>query len=149
MNEQPPQGPRKHRRTAAWTVFAGAAGLIALIVILGVTGHDSPASTAAPPQAAPSSSALAAPPSPAASQEPCTTHSCIVADAKGLVGSVAKDESVLTAMSCYSSTVKHAAPGVWTVHCLATYSDGSQWDGIASVLISANRVTWEPTQETR
>jgi hypothetical protein len=68
-----------------------------------------------------------------------------VDDAKQLVGSVAKDESVITAMNCHESTVKHAAPGIWTVDCTATYSDGTQVGGIATVLLSQGKITWEPT----
>jgi len=66
-----------------------------------------------------------------------------VDDAKQLVGNTASDGSVITKMSCDQSTVRHAAPGVWTVHCTATYSDGSQWDGIASVLLSKSQVSWQ------
>jgi hypothetical protein len=113
-------------------------------------GPPPPTGTAAnpagsPSAAAPSSPALAAAPSATASPPPCTTHSCIAQDAKGLVGAVAQDESVITAMDCYQSTVKHAAPGIWTVDCTATYSDGSQVSGIATVLLSQDKVTWEPT----
>jgi hypothetical protein len=159
MSEQPPQdplrpawpqppgrGPRKRFPPSAVAIALVAAAIIALIVTLGATQHDSTGSTAAPAAAPPSSSALASAPSAAASPAPCTTHACVVEDAKGLVGDVAKDESVLTAMSCYESTVKNPDPGVYTVHCLATYSDGSQWDGIASVLISKGQLTWEPTE---
>lgn len=145
------KGPRKHwsgRRIAAVAVIAGAALFATFLVIVGAIAGSGSGSTAGAPLAASSSSALAAPPSTAASQAPCTTHACIVADAKSsLIGDVAKDESVLTALTCYSSTVRNPDPGVWTVHCLATYSDGTQWDGIASVLISKGRVTWEATQE--
>lgn len=63
-----------------------------------------------------------------------------------LVGAVAKDESVITALSCTGS-VKNPDPGVYTVSCVATYSDGSKWDGPASVLTSQNKATWEPTQD--
>jgi len=111
-----------------------------------------PSSTA--PAAAPSSSALAAPPAPTPDPSPsevdCTSHSCIVQDAKSaLVGAIAKDESVMTALSCQSSTVKHLGPGIWSVHCTATYSDGSVWDGIATVLLGQSQVTWEATEEVQ
>jgi hypothetical protein len=120
--------------------------LAAALALSGCAPRDSGTPAANPPAAPASASALAAPPSPASSPQPCTTHACIVTDAKGLVGSVARDESVVTAMSCYSSTVKHPAPGVWTVRCVATYSDGSRWGGIASILTSQDKVTWEPTE---
>ena len=127
--------------------------LLILVSALALTGCASTTTTtvrapsSAPPAAAPSASALAAAPSatPSPSEVACTTHSCIVDDAKQLVGSVAKDESVITAMDCRSSTVKHAAPGIWTVSCTATYSDGSQVAGIATVLLSQSKITWEPT----
>jgi len=65
------------------------------------------------------------------------------------VGGVAKDESVMTALTCYPSTVRNPDPGIYTVSCLATYSDGSQWDGIASVLLSQNQVTWQATEQVQ
>ena len=84
----------------------------------------------------------------AGSSSQCTSNSCITQDAKqSLTRAVAKDESVITGLSCNASTVKNPDSGVYTVSCLATYSDGSEWDGIASVLISQNKSTWEPTQE--
>ena len=107
------------------------------------TPPTSPASS--PSSAAGSPSALAAAPSATPSPQPCTSHSCIIDDAKQLVGSVAKDESVITAMSCEESTVKHLAPGIWSVRCTATYSDGSQVAGIATVLLEQGKITWEPT----
>lgn len=74
----------------------------------------SPSSAAGQPSSSAGEASSAAG-SPSASVAPCTSHSCIVDDAKQLVGSVAEDESVITAMDCYESTVKHAAPGIWTV----------------------------------
>lgn len=64
-----------------------------------------------------------------------------------MVGTVAKDNSVLTKMKCRKSTVKQPTPGVYTVHCTATYSDSSAWSGIASVLLKQDRVAWQPTGE--
>ena len=55
----------------------------------------------------------------------------------------------MTGLHCYQSSVKNPDPGIYTVSCLATYSDGSEWDGIASVLLSQSKVTWEPTQEVQ
>jgi len=110
-----------------------------------------PSSTA--PAAAPSSSALAAPPAPTPDPSPsevdCTSHACIISDARSLIGGVAKDESVMTAMSCQDSTVKHLGPGIWSVRCAATYSDGSVWDGIATVLLTSSQVTWEATEQVQ
>lgn len=106
-----------------------------------------------PEAATPSDSALAstaqqvaapvAAPSPTG---PCTTNGCIITDAKTMVGDVAKDESVLTKMTCKQSTVKQPTPGVYTVHCTSTYSDGSVYAGVASVLILQDKVAWEPTE---
>ena len=80
------------------------------------------------------------------SSSTCTSNSCIAQDAKqSLTGVVAKDESVITGLSCDQCTVKNPSQGVYTVSCTATYSDGSRWAGIASVLISQNKTTWEPT----
>lgn len=104
-----------------------------------INSAGSPAAAGEPSTAAGSSSASA---------PPCTTHACVIEDAKSsLVGGVAKDESVMTALTCYSSTVKNPDPGIYTVQCRASYSDGSEWDGIASVLLSQSKVTWEPTEQ--
>jgi hypothetical protein len=116
------------------------------------TATTAPTRTATPaaatsPAAAPSSPAPA--PSPSASPAPCTSRSCIVYYAKSLVGGIAQSESVMTAISCDSSTVKHLAPGIWSVRCTATYSDGQVWDGIATVLLTQGKVTWEPTQQVQ
>ena len=51
----------------------------------------------------------------------------------------------MTALTCYPTSVKNPDPGIYTVSCQATYSDGSVWDGIASVLLNSNQVTWQPT----
>jgi len=75
----------------------------------------------------------------------CTTASCIVPDAESLKGDVAKDNSVITGVTCTPSTVRQVVSGTWTVHCTATYSDGSKWAGIASILTGKGDVDWEPT----
>jgi len=137
------------RRLTAPVILAAALALTGCGTVSSLAAPASTPASSAPPAAAPSSSALAAPPSPAASPAPCTSHACIVYDAQGLVGAIAKDESVLTKMDCYQSTVKHAAPGIWTVSCLATYSDGSQWDGIATVLLTSGQVTWEAIEQVQ
>ncbi len=129
---------RRHSKAASMAL--GLALVLGIIFFIGVavanngsTGSGSPA--AGPPSA-----------SAAASSAPCTTASCIITDAKqALVGGVAKDESVMTALSCRKFTVKNPDPGVWTVQCTATYSDASVYAGIASVLLSQNKATWEPT----
>lgn len=108
------------------------------------------AATGAQPSAVPSSAPSSEPSAAAApSSAPCTTRACIVADAKTLVGSVDKGNAVLTKMSCRKSTAKKVAPGVYTVHCNASYSDGGIWAGIASVLLEQGKVTWEATSAIR
>ena len=75
----------------------------------------------------------------------CTTASCIVSDAEGLKGTVAKDNSVMTGVACNASTVRQVVSGTWTVHCTVTYSDGAKWAGLASILTGSGDVEWEPT----
>ena len=143
---------RRHAPLAA-LILASALALTACATTTTTTVRTpstTPAATAAaagsPSSAAGSPSAAAG--SPSASSAPCTTHSCIISDAKSsLVGGVAKDESVMTALTCYSTSVKNPDPDIYTVTCQATYSDGSVWDGIASVLLTTSNVTWQPTQQ--
>ena len=105
---------------------------------LGTTGSTSAAASSA----APSSPAPAA----AASSTTCTTKACIVIYAETLKGGVAKDNSVMTKITCKKSTVKQVVSGTYTVHCTATYSDGMVAKGIASVLLAGNgQVEWEAT----
>jgi hypothetical protein len=132
-------------RHASPSVLAAALALSGCAAAASSPAAGTPASS---PSAAGSPSAAAAQPS--ASAPPCTTHSCIVADAKSaLVGQVAKDESVVTRLTCYSTSVRNPDPGIYTVNCVASYSDGSQWDGVASVLLAKGQVTWEATEEVQ
>ena len=134
-----------------------SAGLIAAAIAIAAltgcasTGGTSGTAAAGAPSAVPSSAPVAAAssePSAVASTGPCLTKACIVSDVKqSLVGGVAKDESVMTKMACKKSTVKQPAPGVYTVHCTATYSDGTVYAGIASLLVAKSQVTWEVTGE--
>jgi hypothetical protein len=119
------------------------APLIALAAIATLTGCASLGSS--PAAAGPPSSAPSAPaPSPAA--PPCTTRACIVTDAEALKGTVAKDNAVMTKVTCTASTVKQVVSGTYTVHCTVTYSDGMVARGIASVLTAGSgQVDWEPT----
>ena len=114
--------------TAIIPALAGCASL----------GGTTGTSAAGAPSAAPSASAVA-------SSQPCTTKACIVTDAEGLKGTVAKDNSVMTKVTCKASTVKQVVSGTYTVHCTATYSDGTVARGIASVLTGKGDVDWEPT----
>jgi hypothetical protein len=83
--------------------------------------------------------------SAAASSAPCTTKACIVTDAEGLTGTVAKDNAVMTRVACKKSTVRPVVSGTYTVHCTVSYSDGMVARGIASVLTGKGDVEWEPT----
>jgi hypothetical protein len=116
---------------------------LAIIAAAALAGCGSLGGSAAgqPPASAGAPSAAAV-----ASQAPCTTHACIVNDAEGLKGTVAKDNSVMTKVTCKGSTVKQVVSGTYTVHCTVSYSDGMVAAGIASVLLSGSgQVDWEPT----
>jgi len=115
---------------------------LAALAIAGCASTTTSTTAAGAPSSAPSAAPSAEP-----SSGPCTTRACIAADAQGMTGTVAKDNSVLTKMKCRKATVRQPTPGVYTVHCTATYSDGSVWTGIASVLTSQGRVAWQATGE--
>lgn len=81
-----------------------------------------------------------------AGQSGCNARSCVVSTVKQtLVGTVAKDESVITGMTCRPGTIKQNAGDTWTVSCTASYSDGSKWSGFATIVVSQTKVTWQPT----
>jgi hypothetical protein len=128
---------RRHSRAASWVlgIVLALAGLFIAGLFIAAANSSSGNSS---PAAAPSSSALA-------SAAPCTSNACIATNAEVLKGTVAKDYSVMTNVTCSKSTVKEVVSSTYTVHCTVSYSDGSMWDGIASVLISKNEVDWEPT----
>jgi hypothetical protein len=110
------------------------------VITAALSGCGSLGSTA---EGAPSGAASS--PSAAASQGPCTTKACIAADGEDLKGTVAKDNSVMTKVTCSKSTVRQVVAGTYTVHCTATYSDGTVARGIASVLTGTGAVDWEVT----
>ena len=119
-------------------IFAIIGALVVAGIIIsalsggGSSGSSSPsADSAGSPSSSPSSI--------------CTTNACIVSDAEGLKGTVAKDNSVMTKVTCRASTVKQVVSGTYTAGCTVTYSDGSVWDGIASVLTGSGNIDWEPT----
>jgi hypothetical protein len=115
--------------------------LLATATVAGCGTQSAGTTTAA--AGPPSSSAPAPAPSPT---QICTTRACIVQDAEqGLIGDVAKDESVLTKMKCKPSTVRHNAGNTWTVACVATFSDGSKSDGYVNLLPGQSKITFEPT----
>jgi hypothetical protein len=117
-----------------------AVSTVAALALAGCASTGSSSAAAGQPSSS-ATSASAAP----ASQGPCTTKACIVSDAEQLKGTVAKDNSVATAVTCKTATVKRVVAQTYTVHCTMDYSDGAVWDGIASVLISQDKVAWEPT----
>jgi hypothetical protein len=51
----------------------------------------------------------------------------------------------MTKVTCRTSTAKQVVSGTYTVNCTVTYSDGSVWNGIASVLTVSGDIDWEPT----
>lgn len=146
---------RRQRSESVMRYAAIAAVILAcgLAVGCGSASRSSSVSDTSPtssPVSASQTQAQAAPSSAAASPsgEVCYTHSCIVSDAEQMTGTTASDGSVITKMSCDVSTVRHAAPGVFTVGCTATYTDGSQWYGIVSVLTSKSQLSWQPQYQT-
>jgi hypothetical protein len=105
----------------------------------------SPSSAAAQPSSAAGepSSAVGSPSAP-----PCTTHSCIAQDAEqSMVGTAAKDGSVVTKADCYRSTVTANAGDTYTVSCDITYTDGTVWNGLVTLLMASNQVSWQPESE--
>jgi hypothetical protein len=126
-------------------LIAAAAAALALA---GCASSASPSGGPPPPTsgaATPSAAALAAP-SSSPSPQLCTTHTCIARDIEqGLTGAVAKDESVITKVTCYKSTVVfHKAADTWSASCTATYSDGSSVSGTGNLLVSQQQVTFTP-----
>ena len=102
-----------------------------------------------PSDAAGSPSSAAGAPSAAAgspSSAPCLTHACIVQIAEqSMVGTTAKDGSVITKAVCYKSTVQYSsAANTYTVSCDITYTDGSTWHGLVTLLENSDQVSWQP-----
>jgi len=115
------------------------AGIGAVVVVVFVLAHISSGGSSA------SSPNAAADPAPSAAAA-CTTNACIASDAQqSLVGSVAKNDSVMTKATCRASTVKRNAGGTYTVVCTVTYSDGNVARGNASLIPAQNEITFEPT----
>jgi len=127
---RPPQGGGSH-----WVrnILAGIGAVVVIGIVVSVLSHTSSGGS--------SSTAPAGSPSSAV----CTTNACIASDAEGLKGTVAKDNSVMTKVTCRTSTVNQVVSGTYTVNCTVTYSDGSVWNGIASVLTVSGDIDWEPT----
>lgn len=135
----------------------------AALTLTGCAASGSSSSSPPPPAASPSSaagspsaaagspSAAAGSPSAAAgspSSAPCTTHACIVSDAQSsMVGTTAKDGSVITKAVCFKSTVKANPGDTYTVSCNITYTDGTVWNGLVTLLLASNQVSWQPQSE--
>jgi hypothetical protein len=90
--------------------------------------------------------------SPAASPSAtvCASTSCAIATIQqSLVGVVAKDNSVMTAVKCKPSSLKENAGDTWTAQCTVTYSDGAQWSGYGNMVPAKDSVTFEPEEQVR
>ena len=153
---------------AAAGIAVSAAALVATLIGIGVGGTTgsgqaagsaaAAASSAAPSSDAgsPSSNVGSAQPSSDAGAEPsssaggsdCTSHACIVQEAEQWeVGQQAKDGSVVTKAVCYESTVTANAGDTYTVSCDLTYTDGTVWAGLVTILEASNQVSWQPESE--
>lgn len=88
----------------------------------------------------------AAQPSAEPSSGPCTTHACIASDMDtALVGMTAEDESVSVKAKCNKHTVVyHQAADDYSATCVVTFSDGSLATGTGNLLVSQNKVTFQP-----
>ena len=94
-------------------------------------------SPAAPPQGSPAAAV-------SSSAAPCTTDKCLAGDMQTLVGTVDKEDSVMTKLACKASTVKRKTAGIWTMTCTVTYSDGTVARGVGTVDEAQDEVTFEP-----
>jgi hypothetical protein len=129
------------------SALIASTALAAITALSGCASAGSPDAGNVTPAGIPSS-APSAVPDPAPSQAACTTDSCIASGLqKSLVGLVAKDNSVITAATCYKRTVKHNAGNTWTASCHVTYSDGTEYSGYATYDVAKNEVLWEPSGE--
>jgi len=128
------------RRVAPFIAAATATVAMAGCGSLGSTTAAQPPASGTPPSSAA--------PAAAASSSTCTTKTCIVGDLQdNLTGLVAQDEAVSTKVKCYKKTVKfHSAADTYSATCLVTYSDGSSVTGTGNLLVSAQKVTFEPTE---
>lgn len=132
------------------------------IVILSAAGCASAGSSSSftPVSQTLTSSAPAAAPDPAPDPAPsstpdpaprstamCLTHSCVVQDMEqSLTGGIALDEAVATKVTCYESTVVfYKAADTYSATCTVDYSDGSSASGTGNMLVSQQKVTFEPS----
>ena len=143
---------RRHATFAAFILASALAltGCATTTTTTVRTPSSAPAATVAaagsPSSAAGSPSAAAG--SPSASSVPCTTHSCIVTDAEqSMVGTSAKDGSVVTKATCFKSSVKSNPGDTYTVSCNITYTDGTVWNGLVTLLLASDQVSWQPESE--
>lgn len=147
-----------HRPALALAVIAAATCLSAGCSSSGSSTSDAAATPSSQVEAAPSSDVGSAEPSSgidstdpsstAAAVAACTSHSCLAQEAElTLPGIEAQDGSVITKATCYESSVKHTAPGIFTVRCQATYTDGSVWSGLETLQPGADQSSWQPQTE--
>ena len=64
-----------------------------------------------------------------------------------MVGKSAKDGSVVTKATCFKSTVKANPGDTYTVSCNVTYTDGQVWNGLVTLLLASDQVSWQPQSE--
>ena len=64
-----------------------------------------------------------------------------------MVGTTAKDGSVVTKADCYKSTVQANPGDTYTVSCDITYTDGSVWNGLVTLLLASDQISWQPQSE--
>lgn len=135
------------RRLSALIVLAVSS------LLAGCATPGSPAGGPPPPAGSPSAAAAAGSPSaaagsPSAAAPPCTTHACIASDAEqSMVGTAAKDGSVVTKTVCFKSSVRHNPGDTYTVSCDVTYTDGTVWNGLVTILMDSGQVSWQPESE--
>lgn len=64
-----------------------------------------------------------------------------------MVGTTAKDGSVVTKAVCFKSTVQANPADTYTVSCDITYTDGTVWNGLVTLLLASDQVSWQPESE--
>jgi hypothetical protein len=132
-----PQGGGSH-----WVrnILAGIGAVVVIGIVISVLSHTSSGGNGSTNVAGSPSAAAGSPSAP-----PCTTNACIADDIQhGLVGAVAKDNAVITKVTCKASTVKGNAGSTWTASCKVTESDGSVSTGFGNLVMSTDSVTYEP-----
>ncbi len=118
------------------------------LVSIAATGPAAPPSAAAGPPAA-----VARPPSPgggppsgdAGAPAPAAGRTPRETAEQSEVGTAVKDGAVITKAVCYKSTVTYSAGSdTYTVSCDMTFSDGTVWNGLVTLLMASSQVSWQP-----